>query len=191
MYPRTRHAARDTPAPQAQCSFGALKNWLRSADVIRGSSLVAVAFDPRWEFRFRPGPMTRRGGTCRRARARSSPATVCTTSPVRRPARCAGPRSATPMIDDAVVDLGRIEAEPGPRRPVGPAVAQEVVEDRLEQIDRDDHVEVAGAFRARGPARAGASRCRAGRPAGPIIAVPPQLGWAGAVKIASSSTYSQ
>jgi hypothetical protein len=28
-------------------------------------------------------------------------------------------------------------------------------------------------------------------PAGPISAVPPQLGWAGAVKIASSSTYSQ
>src|SRR6202521_3183177 len=44
---------------------------------------------------------------------------------------------------DAIFDLRRVKPEPGSRRPVGPPVAQEVIEDRLEEIDRHDHVEMA------------------------------------------------
>src|SRR3984893_11937995 len=44
---------------------------------------------------------------------------------------------------DAVVDFGSIEAEPRAGRTIGPAVPQQVVEDRLEEIDRHDHVEMA------------------------------------------------
>ena len=75
--------------------------------------------------------------------------------------------------------------------PVGAADGEKVVEDRLEQVDRHDHVDV-----LEPPLRGGLldlqrADADADRRAGPISAVPPQLGCAGAVKIASSSTYSQ
>src|SRR5450755_874097 len=43
-----------------------------------------------------------------------------------------------------VVDLGRIHPEPGPRRLVDAAELAQVVEHRLEQIDRHDHVDMLG-----------------------------------------------
>src|SRR5262245_52494591 len=42
-----------------------------------------------------------------------------------------------------ILDRGGVEAEPGPRRLVRPPQREQVVEDRLQQIDRHDHVEVA------------------------------------------------
>src|ERR1700722_6017151 len=46
--------------------------------------------------------------------------------------------------DDAVVDLGRKHPEPGPRRLVDAAEFAQIVEHRLEQIDRHDHVDMLG-----------------------------------------------
>src|SRR5260221_2577895 len=43
-----------------------------------------------------------------------------------------------PDDHDPIVDLGRIEAEPGARRPVGPAAAQRINDDRLE-VPRPPH----------------------------------------------------
>ena len=75
--------------------------------------------------------------------------------------------------------------------PVDPAEAQQIVEDRRQQVDRHDHVALRGdALAVRSPGRT-ASRCPASRPSAPMQAAPPQLGCGGAVKIASSSTYSQ
>src|SRR5439155_7416730 len=50
---------------------------------------------------------------------------------------------------NAVVDLGGVEAEPRPRRSVAPSEREQVVEDRLQQIDGNDHVEVLSALPAR------------------------------------------
>ena len=47
--------------------------------------------------------------------------------------------------DDAVVDLGRVHAKPRSRRAIDPAEAAQIVEDRFEQIDRHDHVDMLGA----------------------------------------------
>ena len=54
----------------------------------------------------------------------------------RRPAR------GEPHDDDLVLGLGGVEPEPGPRRARGAAEGQEIVEDRREQVDGDDHVEM-------------------------------------------------
>src|SRR4029077_8236290 len=53
-------------------------------------------------------------------------------------------RSAVGETDDdeAVLHLGREQAEPGPRGRVAPAELREVVENRLQQVDRHDHVDV-------------------------------------------------
>src|SRR6516225_10128537 len=50
---------------------------------------------------------------------------------------------------DAVVDLGGEEAEPRARWPIAGAIADEVVEYRFEQIDRDAHVQMLVALLAR------------------------------------------
>src|SRR5262252_1206269 len=47
--------------------------------------------------------------------------------PLRRPA------VRKPDNHHSIVDLGRIEPEPGARRPVGPAMAQQVIQDWLEE----------------------------------------------------------
>jgi hypothetical protein len=44
--------------------------------------------------------------------------------------------------DQPVLDLGGVEPEPRPRRRVAPAELHQVVEDRIQQIDRHDHVDV-------------------------------------------------
>ncbi len=46
--------------------------------------------------------------------------------------------------EDRALGLGGVHAEPGPRRAVDPAEAQQVVEDRREQVDRHDHVALRG-----------------------------------------------
>ena len=44
--------------------------------------------------------------------------------------------------DDAVFDFGAIDAEPWPHRLVDTAEFRQVAEDRLQQVDRDRHVEI-------------------------------------------------
>src|SRR5581483_2822255 len=46
--------------------------------------------------------------------------------------------------DDLVVDLGRIEPEPRSRRPVDATEFAQIIEHRLEQVDRHDHVDMLG-----------------------------------------------
>ena len=50
--------------------------------------------------------------------------------------------------EDLVVHLRGIEAEPRSRRAILPAEPEQVAKDRLQDIDRDDHVEVDGTLRA-------------------------------------------
>ena len=91
-----------------------------------------------------------------------SPLTARMTSPVLSSARAAGPFGGDADRHDLVLDLGRVHPEPGPRRLVDAAELAQIVEHRLEQIDRHDHVEMlASCPRAR--ARAAASRCRSVR----------------------------
>ena len=45
---------------------------------------------------------------------------------------------------EAVVDLGRVHAEPRPRRLVDAAELAQIVEHRFQQVDRHDHVDVLG-----------------------------------------------
>ena len=73
--------------------------------------------------------------------ATSLPATESTMSPVRMSAFFAGPRSAA-RRRPAGYHFGGIEAEPRPRRHVAPAEFHQIVDDRLEQIDRHHHVDV-------------------------------------------------
>src|SRR6185437_202386 len=47
--------------------------------------------------------------------------------------------------DDLLVALGRVEADPRPRRLVALAVGEQLVEHRLQYVDRHDHVDVARA----------------------------------------------
>src|SRR5262245_53040842 len=47
-----------------------------------------------------------------------------------------------PQDGDVAADLGGVDAEPGARGPVGAADGEEVVQDRLDEIDRHDHVDV-------------------------------------------------
>src|SRR4029453_6777812 len=72
----------------------------------------------------------------------SCPATASTTSPVRRLA--GGAAGGPPAHDDFVVGLGGVEAEPWARRMIWPAQGKEILEDRLEKVDRHDHVERLG-----------------------------------------------
>ena len=95
-----------------------------------------------------------------------------------------------PTTTHLIVDLGRVEPEPRPRRPVAHAKREQVVKDRLEQINWHNHVEVFGPLFARLLKLKGADPEQIAR-LGPTTAVPPQFGCAGAVKIASSRTYSQ
>src|SRR5690348_17509437 len=44
--------------------------------------------------------------------------------------------------DQTILDLGRIEPEPRPRRRVAAAELHEIVDDRVQQIDRYHHVDV-------------------------------------------------
>src|SRR5690242_18605184 len=44
--------------------------------------------------------------------------------------------------DHTILDLGRIEPEPRPRRGVAAAELHEIVDDRFQQIDRHHHVDV-------------------------------------------------
>src|SRR4029453_4473014 len=60
-----------------------------------------------------------------------------------------GPAVGQPHHDHAVIDLGGIEPEPGPGRTIATAKREQIVEDRLEQIDRHDHVEMLAALLAR------------------------------------------
>src|ERR1700687_5830507 len=55
-----------------------------------------------------------------------------------------GPLPGDADHHDLIVDLGRVHTEPGPRRLVDAAELSQVVEHRLEQIDRHDHVDVLG-----------------------------------------------
>src|SRR5205823_5253218 len=52
--------------------------------------------------------------------------------------------------DDGVLDLLGDKTEPGTGRTVRAAVGQHVVEDRRQQVDWDDHVDVAAQFAAAG-----------------------------------------
>src|SRR5262245_57444239 len=45
---------------------------------------------------------------------------------------------------DPVLDLAGIEAEPRPRRAIPPPIREEIVKDRVQEIDRHDHVEMLG-----------------------------------------------
>ena len=111
------------------------------------------------------------------------------TSPALSSARAAGPFSemliATTLLSISV----SIHAEPGSRRFVDATELAQIIQHRLEQIDRHDHVDmlvfaVALAFELE---RSDADQLDDLQ----ISAAPPQLGCAGWVKIASSSKYSQ
>ena len=56
------------------------------------------------------------------------------------PARAAGPPLARPGDHDPVGRVGREQAEPGAWRTIDPAEAQEVVEDRRQEVGGHDHV---------------------------------------------------
>jgi putative membrane protein len=60
-----------------------------------------------------------------------------------------------PEDGDGVVDLGGVHAEPRPRRTIGRADGDEIVEDGFEQVDGDDHVDVLALAGARLLARGG------------------------------------
>src|SRR3954469_8072233 len=53
-----------------------------------------------------------------------------------------GPAAGETDHHDPVVDLGGVESEPWPRRTIAAAEGEQVVEERLQEIDRHDHVEV-------------------------------------------------
>ena len=59
-------------------------------------------------------------------------------SPSAMPARGGPPWQAGDH--DAVGGVGREQAEPGAGRAIDPAVAQQVVQDRRQEVDRHDHV---------------------------------------------------
>ena len=61
---------------------------------------------------------------------------------MRRSARFGRPAIGEADDDEPVFHFGGVEAEPRPRRRVAPAEFHQIVEDRLEQIDRHDHVEI-------------------------------------------------
>src|SRR5260370_22837975 len=48
-----------------------------------------------------------------------------------------------PDHNDPVFDLGGVESDPGARRPIGPAIPQQVIKDRLYKIHRHHHIEMA------------------------------------------------
>src|SRR6185295_515992 len=60
------------------------------------------------------------------------------------------PSAGEPQDGDAVADLGGIEPEPGPWGPVRPADSDEIIEDRLQQIDGHDHIGVVALVLASG-----------------------------------------
>ena len=75
-------------------------------------------------------------------RGTGTPATARTTSPAASPARLAGPSPARPTSTTrSSAILHRIESEPGSRRGVDPSEGEKIVEDRLQMVDRHDHVE--------------------------------------------------
>ena len=49
-----------------------------------------------------------------------------------------------PDDDHPVVDHGDVKTEPRPRRAIGPSQRQQVIENRFEEVDRHDHVEMIG-----------------------------------------------
>src|SRR5260221_14785262 len=95
-----------------------------------------------------------------------------------------------PRHHDLVLDLGCVEPQPGPRRTVGPPEREQILEDRLENVDRDDHVQRLGRAAFAYPLhlqRADAQKlARAPDHRG---AAPERMRGRG--KIASSRTYSQ
>src|SRR5436309_11111756 len=56
-----------------------------------------------------------------------------------------GPAAREPRNHDMSFDFGRIEAQPGPGGPPCSAELHQVLENRLEQVDRYDHVALHGA----------------------------------------------
>ena len=103
-----------------------------------------------------------------------------------------GGRAASGHADDhdLAIALGGKGAEPWPRRLVDLAASQQVVEDRRQQIDRHDHVDVR-ALAVPAHLQRAASRCPAACRPRRSAPAPPHEGCAGAMKIASSSRYSQ
>ena len=100
------------------------------------------------------------------------------------------PPAGASQEDDGVMSFRGIDPKPGPRRPSRQSTLAEIVQDRRQQIDRHDHIErhdlgtvdLLGHLQTSDPDQIALR---------PIMAVPPQFGCAGAVKTASSRTYSQ
>ena len=123
--------------------------------------------------------------------ATGCPLTASTMSPTLRLRLFRRPFRGEARDHQIVVRLRDVGAEPGPRGAARPARGPHVVQDRLQQVDGDDHVAVerivAAGARVLDQQRAD--------PHEPAMAVDQPAsaptGMRGAVKSASSSTYSQ
>jgi len=113
---------------------GTLQKRLRSTQVMRNSDMrlarlivrgTPTASSPKAQTRRKKLATPQLPGLLRRAPI----------WPASTPACLAGPRVAKAYDDDLVLGFGRIESQPGPRRPIRPPKPRHVVENGGEQID--------------------------------------------------------